>query len=73
MSQKRNLKVYLETTIISYLAARPSRDLIKLAKQHLTTMWWERTFPKVQSYISVFVTQEMLRGDRFAAARIVQG
>ncbi len=29
-------KIYLETTIISYLAARPSRDLIVAANQQMT-------------------------------------
>lgn len=33
--------VYLETTIPSYLAARPSRDLITAAHQQITHAWWE--------------------------------
>jgi hypothetical protein len=31
-----SLKVYIETTIVSYLTARPSRDLIIAAHQQLT-------------------------------------
>ena len=70
MTKKLNIKVYLETTVISYLAARPaSRDYLKWAKQHLTVMWWERVFHRVNPYISVFVTQEMKQGDRFAVAK----
>ena len=35
-------RVYLETSIISYLAAHPSRDLITAARQQLTHEWWSR-------------------------------
>lgn len=34
--------VYIETTIISYLVARPSRDLLLAAHQQLTRDWWEQ-------------------------------
>jgi hypothetical protein len=34
-------RVYLETSIISYLTARPSRDIIIAAHQELTNEWWE--------------------------------
>jgi hypothetical protein len=33
--------VYIETSIISYLTARPSRDLMIAACQQITTDWWE--------------------------------
>ena len=33
--------VYVETSIISYLIARPSRDLISAARQQITIQWWE--------------------------------
>lgn len=66
--KKEEIKVYLETTVISYFAARPSTDLLKLAKQHLTTMWWERVLPKVDVYISPFVLKEMKEGDPEAVA-----
>ena len=32
--------VYLETTFISYLVARPSRDLLVAAHQQVTQDWW---------------------------------
>lgn len=35
-------KVYIETTIISYLAARPSRDVIVAGHQQITHDWWEK-------------------------------
>jgi hypothetical protein len=32
--------VYIETSIVSYLAARPSRDPVALRNQQLTHAWW---------------------------------
>ncbi len=34
-------KVYVETSILSYLAARPSRDRITGARQVITRRWWD--------------------------------
>ena len=34
-------KVYIETTIPSYLTAWPSRDLVKAAHQQITRVWWQ--------------------------------
>src|SRR6266705_1973766 len=33
--------VYIETSIVSYLTARPSRDLLVAAHQQLTVAWWD--------------------------------
>ena len=33
-------KVYIETTIVSYLVASPTRDLIQSAHQEITRQWW---------------------------------
>lgn len=33
-------KVYVETTIVSYLTARLSRDLVTAAHQQITQQWW---------------------------------
>jgi hypothetical protein len=35
-------RVYVETTVISYLAASPSRNVVVAAHQELTHEWWER-------------------------------
>ena len=56
-------KVYLETTIPSYLAARPSRDLLVAAHQQLTRDWWELRRARFDLYISVLVRQEVQAGD----------
>ncbi len=35
-------KAYLEATIVSYLAALPSRDIVIAGHQEITREWWER-------------------------------
>ena len=32
--------VYIETSVISYLTSRPSRDIVIAAYQELTRQWW---------------------------------
>jgi hypothetical protein len=32
--------VYVETSVVSYLTARPSRDLLLAAHQQVTRDWW---------------------------------
>ena len=62
-------KVYIETSIISYLTARPSRDLITVARQELTWQWWENQRRDYDLYVSEFVVQEVGDGDPHAAER----
>ncbi|MBI4687876.1 MAG: type II toxin-antitoxin system VapC family toxin [Nitrospirae bacterium] len=62
-------KVYLETTIISYLAARPSRDIITAAHQELTNEWWENRHNRFDLFISQLVIQEAKSGDKDAAQK----
>ena len=37
--------VYVETTIVSYLVARPSRDVVIFGHQSTTLEWWENRLP----------------------------
>ena len=60
-------KVYLETSVISYLTARPSRDVVKLAKQELTRQWWDENKTAYDLYVSDPVLSEIQRGDATAA------
>ncbi len=56
-------RVYLETTIVSYLTARPSRDLIMAAHQEVTRQWWEKRRKGFDLQISQFVLNEAAGGD----------
>jgi len=55
--------VYIETSVVSYLTARPSRDLIVAAHQQITHEWWESALPKLDAFISAIVLDEIARGD----------
>ena len=62
-------KVYLETTIISYFTARPSRDIITAAHQQLTQEWWASRENRFDLFISQIVLQEAHQGDEDAIRR----
>ena len=62
-------KVYIETSVISYLTARPSRDLITAAHQQLTIDWWEDRRTDFDLYVSQLVVREANAGDEDAAKR----
>jgi hypothetical protein len=55
-------RVYLETTVISYLAARPSKDLITAAHQQLTHDWWQNRRQDFDLFSSQLVVQESSAG-----------
>ena len=65
-------KVYLETTIISFLAARPSRDILTTAKQAVTHEWWANQKNESELYISEVVLGEISSGDEDAIERRLQ-
>jgi len=61
-------KVYIETTIPSYLTARQSRDLIMAANQKTTKEWWGNR-DQFDLYISSLVIDEAKAGDSEAAQK----
>ncbi len=61
--------VYVETSIISYLTARPSRDLITAAHQQVTHTWWRERRSNFDLYVSQVVLDEAAAGDPDAAMR----
>jgi len=61
--------VYVETTIVSYLTARPSHDLIQRAHQQLTRRWWRTRRSQFDLYVSPLVIQEAAGGDPLRARR----
>ena len=63
--------VYIETTVISYLVAGPSRDLVVAAHQQITQEWRDNALPQFEAFVSAVVLEEILRGDsRTAASRL---
>ena len=62
-------KIYLETTIPSYLAAWPSRDLVTAAHQQITHHWWRSRRQDFTLFISQSVLDEAASGDPEAARR----
>jgi hypothetical protein len=61
--------VYLETTIPSYLAAKPSGDLVTAAHQKITHDWWETRRNEYRLFVSDLVWNEIVAGDSDAATR----
>lgn len=62
-------KVYIETSIPSYLTARPSNDIRAMANQNTTIEWWENRRADFELYISEFVLAEASQGHPEAAER----
>jgi len=55
-------KVYVETSVVSYFTARPSRDLVIAAHQEATRELWPRLRSGFDTHISALVHQEASRG-----------
>lgn len=62
-------RVYLETTIPSYLTAWLSRDLVMAGHQRTTAEWWETRRHDFEMFVSQFVIDEAGSGDPDAARR----
>jgi len=62
-------RVYLETTIASYLTARPSRDLNTARLQWITSRWWNSWHTQFEIFVSSFVLEESKAGNPEAAQR----
>jgi hypothetical protein len=61
--------VYIETSIVSYLTARKSRDIIIAAHQKLTREWWKSKRRSFDCYGSEAVIREATAGDAREAKR----
>ena len=61
--------VYIETSIPSYLTARPSRDVRAAAWQQITSQWWDEARVDYDLFTSELVTVEASAGNPEAAAR----
>jgi predicted nucleic acid-binding protein len=61
--------LYIETTVVSYLAGRPSRDTLVLAHQEVTRQWWDTSRAGYALFVSPLVIEESGRGDPDVAKR----
>jgi hypothetical protein len=61
--------VYLETSILGYLTARPSRDIVVAANIEVTREWWETRRNTFQLYTSQAVVKETSQGDSEIASQ----
>ena len=56
-------RVYLETSVVSYLVGRLSRDVVVLGNQELTREWWENRRAEYDLFVSEVVIAEAAIGD----------
>ena len=61
--------VYIETSIPSYLTARPSRDVRAVAWQQITSEWWDTARQNYELFTSALVIKEASAGNQAAAER----
>ena len=61
--------VYIETSIPSYLTARPSRDVRAVAWQQITLEWWDTARQNYELFTSELVITEASAGNQAAAER----
>ena len=59
--------VYTETSVVSYLTARPSRDIVTAAYQEVTREWWRDAPERFRLFASALVIAEAGAGDAEAA------
>jgi len=57
------MRAYIESTIPSYVVARPARDLLQAARQQLTRAWWDLKREKHDLFASQIVLDEIASGD----------
>ena len=63
------MRIYIESTIPSYVVARPARDLVQAARQQLTRDWWDLQRERHELFTSQIVLDEIAAGEREMAQR----
>lgn len=61
------MRIYIESTIPSYVVARPARDLLQAARQQLTRDWWDSQREKHELFTSQVVLDEIAFGEKAMA------
>ena len=64
--------VYIETSLVSYLVARPSRDVVIAGYQQVTREWWTNARDRFELVASELVVKEARAGDAQAARARVE-
>lgn len=67
--QPSTMRIYLESTIPSYVTARPARDLLQAARQQLTRDWWDLKRDQHELFTSQVVLDEIGFGEKAVAER----
>jgi predicted nucleic acid-binding protein len=57
------MRIYIESTIPSYVVARPARDLLQAARQQITRDWWETERHRYELFTSEIVLDEIGGGE----------
>lgn len=60
--------VYIESSVISYITSRSSKDIVTAARKSITIEWWEAYKDSFEVFISELVLEEIGAGDAFAAS-----
>src|SRR5438045_2510513 len=63
------MRIYIESTIPSYVVARPARDLLQAARQQLTRDWWEFRRANHELFTSQLALDEIAFGETEMANR----
>ena len=63
------MRIYIESTMPSYLVARPARDLLQAARQQMTKDWWDLKSGQHELFTSQIVLDEIAEGERAMANR----
>lgn len=63
------MRIYLESTIPSYVVARPARDLLQAARQQLTRDWWDFQREQHELFTSQVVLDEIAAGEAAMAGQ----
>ena len=61
------MRIYIESTIPSYVVARPARDLLQAARQQLTRDWWDFQRGQHALFTSQVVLDEIAFGEKAMA------
>lgn len=64
--------VYIETSLVGYLAIRPSNNLILMANMEVTQRWWQTRRRLFDLYISQVVLDEAAEGDAEMSAKRIE-